>query len=340
MQAATESKGSDKGYRQRGAVDRDLYCARLDAYLGGAAAAHGLRGNLASVVSSIERGGVGGGGEDPNIMMLQRIGYLHSGAGIGQHRESERRFRLVSPKRQGTHLAHYLGTSRCHPTLLATFGDLDGGGVAGVVLERWLAKKAKERARGADPKAQAELERVRAELAPLERAIAEARAVLDAPIVLPDHDGPRPERPDVELVLRSAEVKRRFAPYQAALRTWRAPVAKAARETRERRLRAIMTLDATEPLLAPLQAKRAQLCAELASAAATRTGAGDEQALVTLCQKLNEQGKEGRDRRDDLIRAAEADVRAAHREWRETAPKRQNSAQSADLKAFKELLYG
>ncbi len=66
--ASTEAKSTEtKGHRQRGAVDRDLFCARLDAYLGGTAAAHGLRGNLASVVSSIERGGAGGGGEDPNL---------------------------------------------------------------------------------------------------------------------------------------------------------------------------------------------------------------------------------------------------------------------------------
>ena len=141
---------NEKGYRQRGAVDRDLFCPRLDAYLGGAAAAHGLRGTLASVTSSIERGGVGGGGEDPNIAMLQRVGAFRSGPGLGALRESERRFRLLEPRHQTTHLAHYLGTSRVHATLRATFGDLDGGGVAGVALYRWQAKQAKARQRDAD----------------------------------------------------------------------------------------------------------------------------------------------------------------------------------------------
>ncbi len=61
---------------------------------------------------------------------------------------------------------------------------------------------------------------------------------------------------------------------------------------------------------------------------------------MALCQKLNEQGQEGRDRRDDLIRAAEADVRAAHRAWRETAPKKSSPAHQADLKRFKEELWG
>jgi hypothetical protein len=331
MQAATESKGNEKGFRQRGAVDKDLFCARLDAYLGGAAAAHGLRGTLASVTASIERGGAGGGGEDPNLAMLRRIGWQEGRHDefdplrlptrlLEQMRESERRFRLLSAKHQGTHLAHYLGTSRCHPTLLATFGDLDGGGVAGVVLERWLAKKAKERARGADGKLQAALDAVRAELAPLERAIAEARAVLDAPIALPDV-GPKPERPDVELVLRGAEVKRRFAPYHAAVRAWRAPVQEAARKAQERRQRAGETILATEPLLPPLRAEQARLCAEQAASIASQTSARDEEALVEHCQELNKQGQEGRKRRDDLIRAAEADVRAAHRAWRDTAKK-------------------
>lgn len=332
--ASTEAKSTEpKGHRQRGAVDRDLFCARLDAYLGGTAAAHGLRGNLASVVSSIERGGAGGGGEDPNLGMLRRIGWQegrheeYDPARTPRHvieplRESERRFRLLSTKHQGTHLAHYLGTSRCHPTLLATFGDLDGGGVAGVVLERWLTRKAKERARAGDPKAQAALDAVRAELAPLERAVAETQAVLDRPLTLPDHEEPRPAAPeDPPLVLSRRAIHEWWAPYRAALRTWRAPAVFLTWRHQESRQAALRQLEAATAAAAPLQAEQARLCAELAASAATKTGSGDEQALVTLCQKLNEQGQEGRDRRDDLIRAAEVDVRAAHRAWRETAKK-------------------
>lgn len=309
---AVTTPTTEKGTRQRGAVDRDLYCSRLDAYLGGAAAAHGLRGNLASVVSSIERGGVGGGGEDPNLAMLRRIGWQEGrhddfdparqpGRVIEHLRDAERRFRLLSTKHQGTHLAHYLGTSRCHPTLLATFGDLDGGGVAGVVLERWLTKKAKERARAGGTEQQAPLATLRLSLAPLERAIAEAQAILD------QANPPEPELLDGVTETR-AERRARLAPWRAALR--------AAHEARQD---AAWQRDTLVEQAAPLRAEQARLCAELAASAAATTGVGDEQALVALCQKLNEQGQEGRERRDDMIRAAEGDVRAAHRAWRGTA---------------------
>lgn len=311
-QSVTTPTTADKGVRQRGAVDRDLYCSRLDAYLGGSAAAHGFRGTLASVTASIERGGVGGGGEDPNLAMLRRIGWQEGRHEefdplrrptrvLGPLRESEARFRMLSSKHQGTHLAHYLGTSRCHPTLLATFGDLDGGGVAGVVLERWLTKKAKERAKAGDGKAQAALEAVRAELAPLEHAIAEAQAILDQPPL------PEPEAPENAT--------------KAALRAIRAPWHAARRAAQEARQNAEWRRDELLEQAAPLRAEQAHLCTEEATSAASKTAAGDEQALVALCQKLNEQGQEGRDRRDDMIRAAEADVRAAHRAWRDTAKK-------------------
>lgn len=313
MEATTQSvttPTTEKGTRQRGAVDRDLYCARLDAYLGGAAAAHGLRGNLASVVSSIERGGVGGGGEDPNLMMLRRIGWqegrhddfdpARQPSRLIEHlRDAERRFRLLSAKHQGTHLAHYLGTSRCHPTLLATFGDLDGGGVAGVVLERWLSKRARERARAADGGVQAALDAVRAELGPIERAIADAQAIVD-----------RPPLPEPEVPEGASRAER-----QALLGPWRA----ARRAAQEARQDAEWNRDCLLDQAAPLRTEQARLCTELAAGAAAKTGVDDEQALVALCQKLNEQGQEGRDRRDDMIRAAEADVRAAHRAWRATA---------------------
>lgn len=315
---AEQASAVVKGFRQRGAVDRDLYCSRLDAYLGGSAAAHGFRGTLASVTASIERGGVGGGGEDPNLAMLRRLGWQEGRHEefdplrrptyvLGPLRESEARFRMLSVKHQGTHLAHYLGTSRCHPTLLATFGDLDGGGVAGVVLERWLTKKAKERSRSSDGKHQAALEALRAELAPIEHAIAEAQAILDQPPL------PEPEAPENAT--------------KAELRALRAPWHAARRAAQEARQDAEWRRDELLVQVAPLRAEQARLCAEdaasasAAASAATKTGVNDEQALVALCQKLNEQGQEGRERRDDMIRAAEADVRAAHRAWRDTAKK-------------------
>lgn len=325
----TQQQSEPKGTRQRGAVDRDLFDARLDAYLGGAAAAHGLRGTLASVTASIERGGVGGGSEDPNLAMLRRIGWQEGKHDdfdplrrpsqiIGPLRESERRFQQLSAKHQATHLAHYLGTSRCHPTLRATFGDLDGGGVAGVVLQRWLGKKARERARGADGKALAALEALRAQLAPLERAIAEAEAILDRPA------DPEPEVPE--------------SATKAERRALRAPWLAARRAAQEARQDAEWRRDELLEQAAPLRAEQARLCAQLAAIAAVGNAADDEQALVDLCRsdKLDPKTKEG------LVDAALADVRAAHRAWRDTAPpKRQQSpAAKADLKAFKEALYG
>jgi hypothetical protein len=321
-----------KGFRQRGAVDRDLFCPRLDAYLGGAAAAHGLRGTLASVTASIERGGVGGGGEDPNLGMLRRIGWQEGrheeydplrrpAPVLEKFREAERRFRRLATKHQATHLAHYLLTSRCHPTLLATFGDLDGGGVAGVVLHRWLAKRAKLRARtSTDTVSQVALDAVRAELAPLEQAMAEAQAVLDQPLALPEHEEPCPVAPEAPpLVLSKRALGEWWAPYRAALRAWRAPAAFLVWQHQERRQQALRKLDAAQVAAAHLQAERARLCSLLATAAANESAGDDEQALVELCQKLNEQGQAGRERRDDMIRLAEGDVRAAHRGWRATA---------------------
>lgn len=311
MQAATESK-NEKGFRQRGAVDRDLFCPRLDAYLGGAAAAHGLRGTLASVTASIERGGVGGGGEDPNIGMLMRVGYLRSGPGIAQHRESERRFRLLTTRHQATALAHYLGTSRVHATLRASFGDLDGGGVAGVVLYRWQLKQAKTRQRDAEAgfgQLALRLDPLSSELAAIEREIADCQAVLTTATVLPEQ-GPRPERPHVPLVLARKVRQQELAPYWRELREWGAPLRRVRVAATQRRQDAETRLFELSELAYPLRAKLARLLAQQAALAATGSTADDEQALVDICRnKLTQSAK------DDFISLAQADVRATHRDW-------------------------
>jgi hypothetical protein len=316
------TQGDDK--QQRGSTDRDLYCRQLEQYLCGAAAAHGLRGNLASVVASIERGGASGSSADPNLAMLRLIGWRD-----GKHddfdpmqrpayhldrlRGAEGRFRLLAPKHQATHVAHYVLLSRCHETLRASFGEM-----AGVVLHRYRAKAAKARARDAGgAKVQVELERIRAELLPLDRQIADAQAVLDAPLMLPAA-GPAPVRPDVELVLRGAEVKRRFAAYNAAVRAWREPQRLALQATHQRRQQAADTLATVPERAERLRAASACLCAELANVAEAAVNVDEEQQLVDACRAWAEQGQEGRERRDALIAAAEADCRAAHRAWRET----------------------
>lgn len=168
--------------QQRGALDRDLFCPRLQRLLLGAASELGQRGNLAQVVASIERGGVGGGGEDPNLGMLRRLGATDT-RGIDNRvrhlRELDQRWRGLERKRQATGLAHYLGTPRAHHTLRSVFGEGQGG-LAGVVLWRWQGKQARLRDKGlggVGARVAAELEPVRAALLPIERELIEIRAL-------------------------------------------------------------------------------------------------------------------------------------------------------------------
>jgi hypothetical protein len=187
--AAAVTTPTDKSAHQphqRGALDRELFCPRLQRLLLGAASELGQRGNLAQVVASIERGGVGGGGEDPNLGMLRRLGATDT-RGIDNRvshlRELDRRWSGLEKKRQATGLALYLGTPRCHPTLREHFGEGQGG-LAGVVLYRWQLKQAKSRTRDCvtlGAKLVAALDALRAELLPLEQELVEVTAALDGP---------------------------------------------------------------------------------------------------------------------------------------------------------------
>ncbi len=299
MEATTQSvttPTTDKvTHHQRGALDRDTFCPRLQRLLLGAASELGQRGNLAQVVSSIERGGVGGGGEDPNLGMLRRLGATDNRGidnRVGQIRELEQRWRGLATKHQALALAHYLGTPRAHHTLQSSFGHGQGG-LAGVVLYRWQFKQTKARDRGANASAvtvAAELERVRAELAPLDRGIAQAQATLDRPA---------PAAPEVGEEATRAERRALLAPWRAALQ-----VAQDARRDAEWQRDTL--LDQAEPL----RAEQARLCAQQATLAAVGSACDDEQALVDLCRgKLEDATRQG------MVDAAAADVRALHRAW-------------------------
>ncbi len=186
----------------------------------------------------------------------------------------------MSTERWGTALAHYLGTPRAHHTLQSTFGHGQGG-LAGVVLQLWLAKKSKDRARGADGKTEAALDAIRAELAPLDRAIAEAQAVIDTPPppLAPAVEGQRPDRTQQ-------------------------------REHRRRRQDAEQALWLAQEAAAPVRVEQARLCVQQATLAAVGAACDDEQALVDLCRVgLTEEAKQR------MLSAAAARVRALHRDW-------------------------
>lgn len=314
MEAATTNTTpttTDKGHRARGALDRELFCPRLQRLLLGAASELGQRGNLAQVVASIERGGVGGGGEDPNLSMLRRLGATDTrgiDGRIGTLRALELQWQQLSAKQQAVALAHYLGTPRAHATIRQHFGngsdaEAQQGSLAGVVLYRWQLKQAKARERaslaGMGPLA-AQLEAVRAELQPLEREL--AAAIEAAERAVPDL-GPAPERPFLPL-LRRASIKRQLAPYREAYRKWRQPL----REALQWRELAAARRDELRALLPPLQAQQARLCGALADGAVLGSSADDEQALVQLCRS-------GKLDVDAHLRPAEAEVRALHRAW-------------------------
>jgi hypothetical protein len=289
----------------RGALDRELFCPRLERLLLSSASELGYRGNLAQVVASIERGGAGVGGEDPNLSMLRRLGATDKRGidnRVQQLRELEQRWRQLSTKHQATALAHYLGTIRAHATLRERFGAGQGG-LAGVALYRWQVRQAKARERaGIATTLQADLEAVRGTLGPIEREAATLAALLEQPLPVL---GPRPERPEApDLVWRSAVLNRWFQPYWSKLRERAAPL----RAARQRRREAAARLGELEPLLPPLRAEQARLCGALAAVAAQSGETDDELGLVKLCRS-------GSLDVAAHLTGAEADVRALHRAW-------------------------
>lgn len=331
--ALATTKTDTKPHAGRGALDRELFCSQLQRLLLSTAAELGQRSNHAQVVATIERGGVGGGAIDNDGAMVERLNRNRHVA--RQVRELEQRWRLLSAKHQALALAHYVGTLRAHPTIRTVFGPSSSdpaaqqGSLAGVVLYRWQQRQAKGRFRdgasGAGAKLAADLAVVRAWLTPIETELGTIAALLDSR--LPEL-GERPERPAVELVWRKAELQRQAASHRAKLREWRAPL----RVARKRRQDAAARRDELKPWLRPLQAEQARLCAELATAAAVAAAVDDESALVVLCRSG------GLDLAAHLS-DAESDVRALHRAWYATAPKK-SVARAAELRAFKNELWG
>lgn len=304
--------------RSTRALDRELYCPRLDRLLTVSASELGLRGNLAQVVASIERGGAGGGGEDPNLSMLRRLGATDR-SWISRKAqmltEIEQQWRLLDAKQQTIALAHYLGTPRAHATIRERFGAGQGG-LAGVVLYRWQRRQAKQRARASSvgsARLLEQLDAVRAELAPLEREMATLVALLEQP--LPDPGAP-PERPeDPPLVLRRKHLLAWWRPYRLKRAEWAAPV----KAARQRRQEAAARCNQIVPLLPPLRAEQARLSAALADVVAAPVPPStkpnspdpsdyDELALVRLCRSGNLDA-------DEHTTNAEREVRGLHRAW-------------------------
>lgn len=315
---STTTKTDTKPHGGR-ALDRELYCPRLEHLLMGSAAELGQRGNLAQVVASIERGGVGGGGEDPNLGMLRRLGATDTRGidnRISRLRELELRWRLLTTAQRATALAHYLGTTRAHATLRERFGAGQGG-LAGVVLWRWQARQTKGRQRVAQADCSKLGERLAAVRAALEPIDAETKALCGlSRAVAPIPNLPKP-------TVRQAEALAGPDGDAEALHTdrvleWHQTVL--AHRAVARFLAGLRALDIDRQLASlhdrrlPLQAEQERLCAALADAASLGAAGDDEEALVRLCRSGNlDPGAH--------LAGAEADVRALHRAWKATAAK-------------------
>lgn len=337
MQAATttQPKAESTTTYAHGALDRELFCPQLQRLLLGAASELGQRGNLAQVVASIERGGGGGGGEDPNIGMLRRLGATDN-RGIDNRvralRDLEQRFHALPRKLQATALALYQGTHRAHPTLREHFGEGQGG-IAGVVLYRWQLRQAKQRVRQTDTTTlTAGLDACRSALLPIEAELATLRSLSRRPRLLDPES--RPQEPSLEPELTKKQRRDARVPYMAAREQWRAQQHVLAFLAAWRLWTIDERIATLDDAAGPLRAQLAHLCADLAATAAAAGAVDDELALVKLCR-----GGLSKETKGELLVAAEADVRALHRAWYATAPKR-SLARSADIKAFKKELWG
>ncbi len=309
MEAATKSPQTEPTARGKRALDRELYCPRLERLLFDAASELGLRGNLSSTIASIERGGAGGGSnEDPNLAMLRRLGATDRSwiTGKASHlRTLERQWALLSREHQATALAHYLGTPRTHGTFKERFG-CGQGGLAGVVFYRWQNRQAKGRQRTlAAPTAQltARLEGVRAELAPIDAELKALRGLSRAAAPIPYLPKPQSTK---RAPLSAEELAELLSVYHATVAAHRAVA---------RFLAALRSVDIDRQIGAlnaqrrPLLAEQAQLCADLAKAVEmVADGQDDEQALLLLCRS-------GTLNSESHLSQAEADVRALHRAW-------------------------
>jgi hypothetical protein len=125
--------------------DPGLFCGQLDWLLNCSSHALGRGGTMAVVVSTIERGGAAGGGEDANYGMLRRVGFAdEEGARarenvVARERQLSKRFALVDSEARRLLLARYcLGADS---KVESRFGKL-----AGVALYLWVTRAALDRA--------------------------------------------------------------------------------------------------------------------------------------------------------------------------------------------------
>lgn len=166
----------------RGGSKRDhgLWNADVEWLLCCSSAELGQRGTMASVVSTIERGGGPGGGEDPNLAMLRRFGWAEEPGKLprnplmARERQLTKRWTQLERPHQQALVAHYLLTPAVEGKIRARCGMLSG-----VVLARWMEEHASVRrgVRGEQvAKVQDLLAPLHAELDPILRSIANARA--------------------------------------------------------------------------------------------------------------------------------------------------------------------
>jgi hypothetical protein len=164
--------------------DPGLYCPQLDWLLRCSSAALGQRGTTAAVVSAIERGGAGGGGEDPNFSMLLRCYGLPAEEGkrvsdnvIAKERRLSRRFQQLTTEQQRVLVARYLLEQHADRLTHQRFGK-----VAGVVLYQWLQSRSEQRQQErlvATNEADEQAEPYHARLADLQNAILVSEVVME-----------------------------------------------------------------------------------------------------------------------------------------------------------------
>ncbi len=126
--------------------DPGLFNADIDYLLRCSSSQLGQRGTMAAVVSAIERGGATGGGEDPNLAMLRRVGFAEDTGQrprdnvIGRERQLSARWVTLPSHHQRTAVALYLLTTRVDSKIGARCGAMSG-----VVVLRWLDSAAERR---------------------------------------------------------------------------------------------------------------------------------------------------------------------------------------------------
>jgi hypothetical protein len=174
--------GTVRTLRTSNKRDPGLWNADCEWLLCCSSSAVGQRGTMSSVVSTIERGGGPGGGEDPNLAMLRRFGWAEEDGKrprervLGRERQLAARYATLPRPTQLLLGSHYLLTPRVDHKIHARCGVMSG-----VVQLLWLQQRERERAevRGDQvAKVGGEADVLRAELDQLDGRIRDHRANL------------------------------------------------------------------------------------------------------------------------------------------------------------------